>query len=214
MPLDLLIVGLGNPGAAYDNTPHNIGFEVVDALASKLNAPKWAAKTKFHALTTELPAMKVSVPDARDAVDKATSALTLMKPMTYMNVSGQAVMEWVRARAASPGQIVVVCDDVNLESGRIRIRLDGSSGGQKGLQNIIEMTGTQSVARLRVGIMPGAGRVPGGDLSSYVLKRWNPEGRDLANYAVACAVDALLDAIGSGGFQRAMSLHNAKKPVA
>jgi PTH1 family peptidyl-tRNA hydrolase len=182
-----LIVGLGNPGPQYDNTPHNIGFEVVDGLARRLGAGPWTPKPRHKCVVAEVPNV---------ASAGGRRPILLMKPTTYMNLSGEAAVAWARRQGWEPEQILVIGDDINLELGRIRLRERGSSGGQKGLKHIIQMFGSEEVPRLRLGIRPmGVAKVP--DLSKFVLHKWWGVARDVAHEAVELAIDAAVEALRS-----------------
>ena len=132
-----VIAGLGNPGAQYANTPHSIGFEVVNAIAQEIGAT-WQASASFKGeLATGM---------------FAGQKVLLLKPMTYMNLSGDSVAPVVRYHNATPADLLVVSDDIDLPVGRIRIRVGGSAGGHNGLKSIIERVGTPAFTRLRVGV--------------------------------------------------------------
>ena len=147
-----LIVGLGNPGEKYEDTRHNVGFQVVDELAERQNAP--VQKLKFKALTNLLTI--------------SGERVLVMKPVTYMNLSGEAVRPAADFYKIPPERILVISDDTALDPGKLRIRQKGSAGGHNGLKNIIQHLGTDQFPRVRVGvgqIRPGrlgAGQVPGG----------------------------------------------------
>ncbi|MBN1901467.1 aminoacyl-tRNA hydrolase [Candidatus Sumerlaeota bacterium] len=152
-----LIVGLGNPGKDYAGTPHNLGFEVLDILADKLGA-SFRSSTKYRSLYAKGLIGEIPV--------------YLLKPMTYMNLSGEAVFRFLRYHEMEPSDILVVSDDMNLPMGRLRIRRKGSHGGHKGLLSIIELLGTGDFPRLRIGIKP---EFPVADYIHYVL---SPFGED------------------------------------
>ena len=149
-----LIVGLGNPGREYERTPHNAGFEVVDILAARHGGP-WQYERRFEAMACD-----ATIGGRR---------LTLLKPLTYMNLSGRAVTAWMGKNGGEAGDILVVTDDINLAVGRLRLRADGSHGGHKGLLSIINSLGTTLFARLRVGVMPSRGTPD--DVVAFVLGR-------------------------------------------
>ena len=130
-----MLVCLGNPGDEYENTRHNIGFMVADELAERLNQP--IQRLKFKALTNVL--------------DMGTERVLVMKPVTYMNLSGEAVRPASDFYQIPPERILVVSDDINLEVGRLRIRTKGSAGGHNGLKNIILHLGTDQFPRVRIG---------------------------------------------------------------
>lgn len=145
-----IIAGLGNPGAEYANTPHSIGFEVVDALAREIGA-EWKNSSSFNGelATGMLGSVKVM----------------LVKPMTFMNLSGNCIAPVVKYHNASvDADLLVVSDDIDLPVGKIRIRKGGSAGGHNGLKNIIERTGSQGFARLRVGV---------GEIRAIVRMSWD-----------------------------------------
>jgi peptidyl-tRNA hydrolase, PTH1 family len=164
-----LIVGLGNPGRAYAGTRHNVGFDVVDLLAER------------HGLAWE------SAPaDAVLAKWRARSAL-VSKPLTSMNLSGQAVGDLLRFYKIDLSDLFVVVDDANLELGRLRTRPGGSAGGHNGLKSLIGLLGTEDFARLRVGVGRGDRR----DLADHVLAKFDPPERADVAEAVGRAADAV-----------------------
>lgn len=175
-----IIVGLGNPGRKYERTPHNVGFEVVDLLARRWGG-KFSLKRREQA---ELAEVRI-----------VSAAAVLAKPMTYMNLSGQAVRELTKNHPGGLDDLLVVCDDVNLELGRVRIRDSGSHGGNNGLRSIIESLGTQQFSRLRVGVMPGR---PMGDTAAFVLGSLKPAERDKLDHMVQIAADAVECWAGEG----------------
>ena len=155
--LDLLVAGLGNPGGEYERTRHNVGWMVVDELARRRNG---SFRTKFSGKLAE-----VRDDDLR---------LALLKPETYMNVSGQSVGAAVRFFKVAPESLLVVHDDVDLEAGRLQVRLGGGLAGHNGLRSIAQALGTQEFLRLRIGVgRPGRGdRRP---VADYVLSGFDPE---------------------------------------
>jgi PTH1 family peptidyl-tRNA hydrolase len=165
-----LIAGLGNPGREYAGTPHNIGFDVVDALVAR------------HGLGWES-----SPEDAVMARWRGAGAI-LAKPLTFMNLSGHAVGGLLRFFKIDPPDLLIVVDDVNLELGRLRIREHGSAGGHNGLRSLIAQLGTSEFARLRIGVGRGDVRR---DLSSHVLAKFGPEERPLVADTVVRAADAV-----------------------
>lgn len=146
-----LVVGLGNPGREYENTRHNAGFVAADILADKLNIK--LSKSKFDALFG-------------DGIIAGERVL-LAKPQTYMNLSGQAVQRLASFYKIPTDKIIIMHDDVSLDVGVIRIRRKGSAGGQKGLANIIELMGSQDIARIKIGV--GAKPHPDYDMKDWVL---------------------------------------------
>src|SRR6476660_6008735 len=181
-----LVVGLGNPGKEYAGTRHNIGWEVVDHLAARLGFTGSAmefdrlARTKFDGLALDGSA---SLPGG------SSEKLLLLKPTTYMNLSGRSVQAAMAFYQLTPADVMVVLDDLALPAGKIRIRPGGSDGGHNGLRDIQRALGTNQYPRLRVGIDAPPPRVPGRD---YVHGRFSEEQRKLLDPAVKRAVDALL----------------------
>lgn len=164
-----LVAGLGNPGPRYAKTRHNIGFRVIDQLANVNSASGW--QLKFESLTA----------DCQIGAEK----IMLVKPMTFMNLSGRAVRKAVDFYKLQAADVLVVCDDMDLPLGRLRMRPGGSSGGQKGLKDIIAHLGTEEVPRLRVGI----GR-QGFDAVDHVLSEFSPGERETIDHAVIDAARA------------------------
>jgi PTH1 family peptidyl-tRNA hydrolase len=166
-----LIVGLGNPGRTYAGTRHNVGFEVVDLLAERFRADWQSAPRGIEALT---------------ARDRAADTL-LVKPLTFMNLSGPAVAGLAQFYKSGLPDLFVVVDDVNLELGRLRARAAGSAGGHNGLKSIIGALGSDAFARMRIGV---GGGDPRRDLSGHVLGRFAPDERTIVAEAVSRSADA------------------------
>jgi PTH1 family peptidyl-tRNA hydrolase len=168
-----LVAGLGNPGREYVGTRHNVGFEVMDLLARR-HQLSWPARY-------DAPAVEVRWrrPDAD---------VLIVKPLTYMNLSGRAVGELVRFYKIDLPDVLVVTDDVNLPLGRLRARATGSEGGHNGLRSIAESLGTIDYARLRVGVGRGDMRR---DLADHVLARFEPDEQPGIEDAIARAADAV-----------------------
>jgi len=185
------VVGLGNPGREYASTPHSIGFEVIDRLAAEARA-KLKASLRFSAMTGRLVVLETEV--------------LLVKPQTYMNVSGPAVSAVLRYYKIEPSDLIVVLDDADLEAGRIRIRQSGSSGGHKGLLSVAESVGTGDFVRVRIGIGRGADGI---DLVKHVLDHFGAEERLVMNEVVREAAGAVVSILSSG-VDRAMNEYNAK----
>lgn len=181
-----LIVGLGNPGREYKDTRHNYGFKVVDAFADAIGVD--FNKEDFDGVYAKF---KV---DDEDVI--------LFKPLTYMNLSGTAVQKIVHFFKIDVDDIVVVFDDLAIKPGEIRLRLEGSSGGQKGMQNIIDNLGTQNIKRIRI----GTGE-PTFDTIDYVLGKPTKNELPLLEKAVDRAVGALKEYLNHD-FQNAMSKYN------
>ena len=182
-----IVVGLGNPGAQYANTPHSVGFEAVDAIAAEIGAT-WEEKRQFKCLMARGTFAGVSV--------------MLVKPQTYMNLSGESVAPVVKYHNATAADLLVVQDDIDLPVGRMRVRKNGSCGGHNGIRNIIERLGTQDFARLKLGV--GKDR---SDVIAHVLGKFDPTARRTMDLVVAEAVKAAA-AILKGGPDRAMNLYN------
>ncbi|MHC5087343.1 MAG: aminoacyl-tRNA hydrolase [Planctomycetota bacterium] len=184
-----LIAGLGNPGSKYDETRHNVGFRVVDALAERFGEK--VRRKKFNALTEEIHA--------------EDTKLLLIKPQDYMNRSGHAIATAAGFYKLGPADVLVVTDDMALDVGRLRIRAKGSAGGHNGLKDIIARLGSDDFARLRVGI-GDSGRM---DAADYVLSRFSAEERAIVDNAVQTAVDAICCWLRDG-VDIAMTRYNAK----
>ncbi len=186
-----VVVGLGNPGQKYQNTRHNVGFEVLAELAKRWSADR--PQVRFEAEICE--------------IFVAETKVLLVAPQTFMNLSGRAVGKIADFYKLENDVFSVVCDDLNLPGGRLRWRASGSAGGQKGLLDITRHLGTQDVARLRVGI----GRPPGRqDPADYVLGRFSKAEREEMDLAVAHAADSV-ELWVSEGVTAAMNKYN-KKP--
>ncbi len=169
-----MAVGLGNPGAKYEGTRHNIGFDVLNYLGRKLVAP--TPRAKFDGQMTS-----VAVGD---------TTLMLLWPLTYMNDSGRCVKAVAQFyKIDVQHDLIVVCDDLSLPIGKLRLRSKGSAGGQKGLNHILQSCGTQEIARLRIGIDPTP---PQWDTADYVLGRFRHEDRPIVDIAVEQAAQTLL----------------------
>ena len=182
-----LIVGLGNPGKKYEGTRHNMGFMAVDLLADQANID--IDKEVFHGL---IGRGKIYEQD-----------VILFKPTTYMNLSGTAVQELVHYFKIELEDIIVVFDDMALEPGRIRLRHEGSSGGHKGMQNIIDCLSSEQIKRIRIGI----GEPGEWNTVDYVLSKPLKDEMPLIEEAIANAVRALKEALKSD-FDRAMNKYN------
>ena len=182
-----LFVGLGNPGKKYEHTRHNMGFEVIDLFSdlSQIDVDKEV----FHGLLGRGQALGEDV--------------MLFKPTTFMNLSGTAVQEVIHYFKIPLEDVVIIFDDMALEPGRIRLRMEGSSGGHKGMQNIIDNLGTENIKRLRVGI----GEPEEHDNIDFVLSKPIKEERELLEVAIKDSVEALKEIIKSG-FERAMNKFN------
>lgn len=184
-----VIVGLGNPGSRYQNTRHNVGYQVVSELARRHGAPK--PQKKYEAEIAEIFA--------------ADEKILLVAPQTFMNESGRSVGKLVDFYQLPLEHLIVVCDDLNLPTGQLRMRKFGSAGGQKGLMHILKVLGTEEIPRLRIGI----GRPPGRmDASDYVLGRFRKDDQEAIQYALVSAADGL-ERWAEQGIDSAMNSVNA-----
>ena len=195
-----LIIGLGNPGAEYDGTRHNIGFELVDRLASA------------HGIKVDERIKGVRALVGRGRV--GTEAVFLVKPLTYMNVSGEAALSLARRELTEPAKddaperlrvedILVICDDIHLPVGKIRLRPQGSSGGQNGLKSVAAQLGTQGFARLRIGV----GEPPPNTQIEWVLGRFGRADRVAIDDVLISAMGAV-EVWVADGIERAMNRFN------
>jgi len=166
-----LVVGIGNPGKRYERTRHNLGMRVADRLAADHGIS--LSRRRFDALVGE------------GCIDSAR--VLLVKPQTYVNLSGASVAPLLRWYRCSTEDLLAVCDDLNLEPGKLRLRRRGASGGHNGLESIVECLGTEDFPRLRVGI----GRGHGGDPVAHVLGLFEPEEERIVQDAVAGAAAAV-----------------------
>lgn len=188
-----VIVGLGNPGAQYANTPHSVGFEVVDAIAAELGL-EWETKKAFSCLMAK--GVFAGVP------------VLLVKPQTYMNLSGDSVAPVVKYHNATPADLIVVQDDIDIPLGRLRIRKNGSCGGHNGIRNIIERLGSQSFIRLKVGVGKDKSNVIG-----HVLGKFDPASRTTVDKVVSASVQAVASILRDGA-DNAMNVFNGWTPDA
>ena len=184
-----LLVGLGNPGTQYENTRHNVGFLVADELAERQNAP--IQRLKFKALTNLLTISGEKV--------------LVMKPVTYMNLSGEAVRQAADFYKVPPDHVLVVLDDTALAVGKLRVRRGGSAGGHNGLKSIIQHLGTDQFPRLRVGV--GEKPHPDYDLADWVLGRFTGEDKKAIDAAVKRAADGV-ECILKDGLEQGLNRFN------
>lgn len=195
LPRRLLVVGLGNPGPRYAETRHNAGFAVLELLARRHGA-RWSRP--------------LGVRGEQAAVRLRGAELTLLRPLTFMNASGEAVGQALRRLRLQPPDIVLVYDDLDLPFGRLRLRPDGGSGGHRGVASVLETLGTDAFPRVRVGIgRPGEGR----DAAEYVLSPPQPAEWPAWTSCLERAADAV-EAIACEGLEAAMSRFNAPPPAA
>ena len=189
-----LIAGLGNPGRQYEKTRHNMGFDTIDELIERHRIPQGGI------------AHKAMYGKGMIAGEKVLA----VKPLTYMNLSGEAIREYINYYKMDPEtELIVIYDDIDLEPGQIRIRKKGSAGGHNGIKSIIAQIGTQNFYRVKVGV--GA-KPKGWDLADYVLGRFSSEERELVDKAICDAADAV-EMILKDGIEAAMNHYNgaAKK---
>ena len=188
-PVEWLVVGLGNPGPKYDWTRHNMGFLVIDELAQREKIP--VQKLKFKALT--------------NTVVIGDRSVLLMKPTTYMNLSGGAVGEAARFYKIPPERILVISDDVALPQGKLRIRRSGSAGGHNGLKDIIAHLGGDGFPRIKVGV--GGKPHPDSDMADWVLGKFTGQDKKVMEEAIKRAADAVEELL-KNGVDQAMSRYN------
>lgn len=185
-----LIAGLGNPTREYEKTRHNVGFEAIDILADKAGTTVTEKKHKALYGKGYIGGQKV----------------ILAKPQTYMNLSGESIREIADFYKIEPENIIILCDDINLSEGQLRIRLKGSAGGHNGLKSIISHLGTQEFPRIRIGV----GEKPRGmDLADYVLGRFPKEQQAVMEEAYRDAAEAACMMIEDGA-DAAMNHYNRK----
>ena len=188
-----LIVGLGNPGKEYEKTRHNCGFRALDVLAQKLNCN--VDKSKFQGLYGQ-------------ATYNGTKVL-LLKPLTYMNLSGRSVLQLSAYFHIPPQRIIVLFDDISLEPGRLRIRADGSAGGHNGIKSIISELGSQDFPRVKIGV--GGKAHPEQDLADHVLSGFTANEEKALASALDRAADAALCIIEKG-VPEAANRYNGSQP--
>lgn len=184
-----VIVGLGNPGKQYDATRHNVGFAVVDLLAQGVGAGRF--RSRYQAQVAEL--------------SEADQQILLVKPETFMNLSGRSVRQLVDFYQMPSVDLLVVCDDVNLPLGKLRLRAKGSHGGHNGLRNIQEHLGTAEYARLRIGV-----DAPSQNLVEHVLTRFRPGERPVIEEAIQTAAQAAVVWVAQG-IEAAMNRYNGER---
>lgn len=188
-----IIAGLGNPGREYESTPHSIGFEVAEAVVREMGAA-------FR----RSPSFKGDLADGRFADGK----VLVVKPMTFMNLSGDCVAPVVKYHNATAADLVVVSDDIDLPVGRIRIRKGGSAGGHNGLKSVIERLGTPDFIRLRIGV--GRDKADRREVIGHVLGKFDPETRALMETKVVPAAVKALAQILIEGPEAAMNAWNGQ----
>ena len=188
-----LIVGLGNPGREYERTRHNCGFRAVDLLADKLGCR--IDKAKFQGIYGQ--------------ANYGGKKLMLLKPLTFMNLSGRSVLQLSAYFNIPPQRIIVLFDDISLEPGRLRIRADGSAGGHNGIKSIIQEVGSQAFPRVKIGV--GSKPNPEYDLADWVLSTFSAKEEKALAVALENAADAAL-AIIDHGVPEAANRFNGSHP--
>lgn len=186
-----IIVGLGNPTPLYEGTRHNVGFEVIDALSQKFLIP---VKTKKHRAYTGSGMI-------------GGQKVLLLKPQTYMNLSGESVRSAMNYYQETPDHLIVIYDDKDLDLGAIRIREKGSAGSHNGMKNIVENLKSQEFPRVRIGIGEKPERM---DMKDYVMSRFSKGENEIIAEAALKAVDAI-ELIIKGDLETAMNRYNKKK---
>jgi peptidyl-tRNA hydrolase, PTH1 family len=186
--LTYLLIGLGNPGREYANTRHNFGFMLIDRLAVRLNARGMKVQSKAIVMNAHYEERK----------------LTLAKPQTYMNLSGQSVQGLIHFYKIPLTNVMILSDDLDLPFGTIRIRASGGPGGQRGLSSILERLGTKEVPRLRLGIGRPSGRM---DPADYVLQNFSRDDMQAISEILDRAADATLE-FAVNGLNSAMNKFN------
>jgi PTH1 family peptidyl-tRNA hydrolase len=165
-----IVVGLGNPGRRYQGTRHNVGYDVIDVLAQSVHAGR--SKARFQAQVAELR--------------EGSHTVLLVKPETFMNLSGQCVRQFMDFYQAQPTDLLVVCDDMNLPLGKLRVRARGTHGGHNGLRDIQNHLGTTEYPRLRIGV-----DAPDEDAVEHVLGRFRPSEKAVIDDSVSLAAQAV-----------------------
>ena len=188
---EFMIVGLGNPGREYEATRHNMGWLVLDILAKRHSADIKKLKAKSLIGECRIGGRKV----------------LLVKPQTFMNLSGQAVAELMNFYKIPAENVLIIFDDVSLDAGRLRIRRNGSDGGHNGMKNIIYLSGTDAFPRIKVGV--GKKPHPEYDMKDWVLSTPKGEDAEKIKSALEKAADAAKDIAANGDIDRAMNLYNA-----
>ncbi len=189
-PVEYLIAGLGNPGIQYEGTRHNAGFMVLDHIAAQCGAS--IDRVKFRGMTCSTVLNEKRV--------------LLLKPMTYMNLSGDSVRDAMHFYKLTPDRVIVIYDDVSLQPGRLRIRLKGSHGGQNGMRSIIEQCGTEAFPRIKIGI--GAKPSAGWNLADWVLSKFSPQEQEQLAQAAQQAYQAAALMV-QGKADEAMNKYNS-----
>ncbi len=188
-----IVAGLGNPGREYESTPHSIGFEVADAVAREMGETfRRSASGKGDFAEGRFAGGKVLV----------------VKPMTFMNLSGDCIAPAVKYRNASPADLVVISDDIDLPVGRIRIRKGGSAGGHNGLKSVIERLGSPDFVRVRIGV--GRNRNDRSEVIGHVLGKFSPEVRRQMDEKIVPSAVKAVEQVLSDGPDAAMNVWNGQ----
>jgi PTH1 family peptidyl-tRNA hydrolase len=185
----LFLFGLGNPGPRYAQTRHNLGFRVVDMMAASHRVERWDKGETC----------------VRAEFDFESTRIVLVKPQTYMNLSGRAAVELRSEFGAEPGELVVAVDDIALPLGQLRLRVQGSDGGHNGLRSVISELGTADFPRLRMGVGPVP---PAVEPADFVLSPFSGDERETVDAMIGKAVQCVESVVRSG-FDRAMGVFNA-----
>lgn len=180
-------IGLGNPGSQYTNTPHNIGFEWIDAAVEGYGKLNWSNRFESEYMELQI----------------ADCELHFLKPQTYMNLSGKALRSWIK-KYPQFQSLFVVLDDIDLPLGRLRFRESGGDAGHKGLRSLIECYGGNGIPRLRIGV----GRGPDDEASEFVLRKFSPQNQKIKNEILKAAPDHL-KALVENNSEQAMNIINA-----
>ena len=189
-PVEYIVAGLGNPGSKYENTRHNAGFLAIERLAEKSGAS--IDRLKFKGLPGQ--------------AEVGGRRVLLLKPSTYMNLSGQSVQEALAFYKLPPSRCIVLFDDISLEPGRMRIRAKGTDGGHNGMKNIIYLTGRDDIPRIKIGV--GKKPNPGWDLADWVLSRFSPADLKALDPVLDHAAEAVA-LIVNGKLQEAQNRFNS-----
>lgn len=183
-----IIAGLGNPGKKYEATRHNVGFSTIDVLADKLNIK--VNKIKFKGLVGE----------GRIGSEK----VILLKPHTFMNNSGESIVEILNFYKLKPEDLMVVVDDIDIEFAQLKIKKNGSAGTHNGLKSIVNLTGSKNFARFKIGV---GKKHPNEDLASFVLSNFPAKDKKHIADAIDACADAIIDAVDSG-IDKSMNFYN------
>lgn len=189
-PIEYIIVGLGNPGKEYEYTRHNIGFMAVESLANKYNCS--INKLKFNSLCCDTSILSKHV--------------LIMKPNTYMNLSGQAVFEAMNFYKVPIENVLVIYDDISLDIGKLRCRRKGSHGGHNGIKNIINITNKENFPRIKLGV--GQKPNPNYDLADWVLSKFTDNEMINVKKSISESIDAI-ELIVNNNIDEAMNRHNS-----